>query len=97
MLYFFINIPYNEIIQFENRLPKGSYCLFQVQSSTSRYYGIMKKEAYQILKEYLPKESLANIELLDKKIFQLFFLQNISDNISYFGNRRLMVHLSDEA
>jgi hypothetical protein len=34
--------------------------------------------------------------VLEKNVFQLFFLQNISDNINYIGNRRLMIHLSSE-
>ena len=96
MIYFFINIPYNEIIQLENKLPKGSYCLFQVQTSSTRYYGMIKKDAYLLLKESLSKETQQNLEQLDKTVFQLFFLQNISDNITCIGNRRLMIHLSDE-
>jgi len=96
MIYFFINMPLNEASRLEDRLPKGCYCLFQMQSPSSRYYGIMKKEAYQTLLESVSEETRNHIEVLDKDVFQLFFLNNISDGISYLGNRRLMVYLSDE-
>jgi hypothetical protein len=96
MIYFFINMPLNEIVLLESKLPKGCFCFFQVQSATNRYYGMIKKDAFLLLKEILSNESQQNLELLDKNVFQLFFLQNISDNITCIGNRRLMVHLSDE-
>jgi hypothetical protein len=94
VLYFFINIPVNEIFQLENKLPKGCYCFFQVQAGSTRYYGMIKKDAFALLKESLSHETVQNLELLDKNVFQLFFLQNISDNITCLGNRRLMIHLS---
>ena len=37
-----------------------------------------------------------NLETLDKTVFQLFFLNNSTDQITYFGNRKLMVYLGDE-
>lgn len=96
MIYFFINIPQNEMAQLENKLPKGSFCLFQIQSGSSRFYGMIKKDAYQTLKDALSKESLQYFEPVDKNVFQLFFLQNVTDKIICIGNRRLMIHLSDE-
>jgi hypothetical protein len=89
-------MPLNEVEKMENVLPKGSYCLFQMQSSSSRYYGIMKKDAYSLFVQSLTEDSRKNLEVLDKTVFQMFFLNNMSDNISYFGNRRMMVYLSDE-
>lgn len=97
MIYFFINIPLNEVARLEEKLPKGCYCLFQMQSASSRYYGILKKDAYPTFLQSLTEETKKNLELLDKNVFQLFFLSNISDEISYLGNRRLMVYISDEA
>jgi hypothetical protein len=44
----------------------------------------------------LTEDSKKNVEMLDKNIFQMFFLQNISDNITYLGNRKLMAYISDE-
>ena len=76
MIYFFINMPLSELAKLEDNLPKGSYCLFQMQSSSSRYYGIMKKDAYAILSQTLTEESKKNVEVLDKTVFQLFFLSN---------------------
>lgn len=96
MIYFFINIPLNEVIKLEDRLPKGSYCLFQMQSASSRYYGIIRKDSFPLLMETLTEESKNNVEKLDKNVFQMFFLQNISDSITYVGNRRLMAYISDE-
>jgi hypothetical protein len=89
-------MPLNEILQLDEKLPKGSYCLFQVQSASSRYYGIIKKDAYPILVQSLTEETKKNVETLDKNIFQTFFLQNISDSITYIGNRRLIMYISDE-
>ena len=96
MIYFFINMPLNEVEKMENVLPKGSYCLFQMQSASSRYYGIMKKDAYSVFMQTLSEETRKNLEAIEKPVFQYFFLNNISDNISYLGNRRLMVYISDE-
>ena len=96
MIYFFINMPPSELAKIEDKLPKGSYCLFQMQSSSSRYYGIMKKDAFAAFGETLSEESKKNLEVLDKTVFQLFFLSNSSDEITYTGNRRLMVYISDE-
>ena len=97
MVYFFINMPPNELMKLEDRLPKGCYCLFQMQSASSRYYGIIRKDSFPVLMETLTEESKKNVETLDKNIFQMFFLQNISDNITYLGNRRLMAYISDES
>jgi hypothetical protein len=96
MIYFFINIPLNEAMNLEDKLPRGCYCLFQMQNASSRFYGIMKKDSFPLLLQMLNEESKQNIETLDKNIFQLFFLQNISDSITYMGNRRLMSYISDE-
>ncbi len=96
MIYFFINLPLNEVMMLEDKLPKGSYCLFQMQSASSRYYGIIRKDSYQLLLQTISEESKKNVETLDKTIFQMFFLQNSSDNITYMGNRRLMAYISDE-
>lgn len=97
MIYFFINIPPREVEKMEGALPKGSYCLFQMQSASSRYYGIMKKDAYPVFMQSLTEETRKNLETIDKTVFQYFFLNNISDNISYVGNRRLMAYISDES
>lgn len=97
MIYFFINMPLNELMKLEDRLPKGCYCLFQMQSASSRYYGIIRKDSFPVLMETLTEESKKNVETLDKNIFQMFFLQNISDTITYLGNRRLMSYISDES
>ena len=96
MIYFFINLPLNEVMMLEDKLPKGSYCLFQMQSASSRYYGIIRKDAYQLLLQTISEESKKNVETLEKNIFQMFFLQNSSDSITYMGNRRLMAYISDE-
>ena len=96
MIYFFINLPLNEVLILEDRLPKGSYCLFQMQSASSRYYGIIRKDSYQLLLQTISEESKKNVETLEKNIFQMFFLQNSSDSITYMGNRRLMAYISDE-
>jgi len=96
MIYFFINLPLNEVMMLEDKLPKGSYCLFQMQSASSRYYGIIRKDSYQMLLQTISEESKKNIETLEKNIFQMFFLQNSSDSITYMGNRRLMAYISDE-
>src|SRR4026209_2884561 len=96
MIYFFINLPLNEVLILEDKLPKGSYCLFQMQSASSRYYGIIRKDSYQLLLQTISEESKKNVETLDKTIFQMFFLQNSSDNITYMGNRRLMAYIADE-
>ena len=94
MIYLFINIPDNELATLEGKLPRGSYCFFQVQSTSTRYYGMIKKDAFTVLKESLTPETRQNLEILDKNVFQLFFLQNNSDNISFLGNRRLIIHLT---
>jgi hypothetical protein len=89
-------MPLNEVEKMENVLPKGSYCLFQMQNASSRYYGIMKKDAYSVFMQTLGEETRKNLEAIEKSVFQYFFLNNMSDNISYLGNRRLMVYISDE-
>ena len=81
----------------EETLPKGSYCLFQMQNASTRYYGIMKKDAYQAFTQLLTEETRKNLEIIEKTVFQYFFLNNISDNITYLGNRRMMVYISDES
>lgn len=96
MIYFFINMPPREVEKMEETLPKGSYCLFQMQNASSRYYGIMKKDAYQAFVQSLGEETRKNLETIEKIVFQYFFLNNISDNITYVGNRKLMVYISDE-
>ena len=96
MIYFFINIPLNELEKLEDVLPKGCYCLFQMQNASTRYYGIIRKDSYQMLLQTISEESKKNIETLEKNIFQMFFLQNSSDSITYMGNRRLMAYISDE-
>ena len=96
MIYFFINIPLNELEKLEEILPKGCYCLFQMQNASSRYYGIIRKDSYPLLLQSLTEDSKKNVEPLDKTIFQMFFLQNISDSITYLGNRKLMAYISDE-
>ena len=96
MIYFFINIPLNELEKLEDILPKGCYCLFQMQNASTRYYGIIRKDSYALMIQTLTDESKKNVEMLDKNIFQMFFLQNISDNITYVGNRKLMAYISDE-
>ncbi len=80
----------------EDVLPKGSYCLFQMQNATSRYYGIMKKDAYPVFAKTLGEETRKNLEAIEKSVFQYFFLNNISDNITYLGNKRLISYISDE-
>src|SRR5688572_10151216 len=97
MIYFFISMPPNELEKMENTLPKGSYCLFQIQSAITRYYGIMKKDAYPAFIQCLTEETRKNLEAIDKTVFQYFFLNNISDDITYLGNRRLMAYISDES
>jgi hypothetical protein len=96
MIYFFINIPLSELGKLEDVLPKGCYCLFQMQSASTRYYGIIRKDSYPLMLQTLTEDSKKNVEMLDKNIFQMFFLQNISDNITYLGNRKLMAYISDE-
>jgi hypothetical protein len=96
MIYFFINIPLNEVLKLEDVLPKGCYCLFQMQNASTRYYGIIRKDSYQLMLQTLTEDSKKNVEMLDKNIFQMFFLQNISDSIIYLGNRKLMAYISDE-
>lgn len=97
MLYFFVNIPNQEIIQLQKKLPRGSFCLFQIQGGSSRYYGLMKNDAREIFKENLSNETLQNLEYLDKNVFRMFFLQNINDSITCIGNRAMLMHLSDES
>lgn len=97
MIYFFINIPLNELAKLEDTLPKGCYCLFQMQNTSNRYYGIIRKDSYPIMLQTLTEDSKKNVEMLEKNIFQMFFLQNISDSITYMGNRKLMAYISDES
>jgi hypothetical protein len=96
MLYFFLNIPDDEIVKLQNHLPKGSFCLFQVQVGSSRYYGVIKNDAFPELQRNLTPETTRHLEKLDKNVFRMFFLQNIGDSIACIGNRTLLVHLSDE-
>lgn len=96
MIYFFINIPLNELSKLEDILPRGSYCFFQMQNASTRYYGIIRKDSYPLMIQTLTDESKKNVEMLDRNIFQMFFLQNISDSITYLGNRKLMAYISDE-
>ena len=96
MIYFFINIPFNEVEKLEGALPKGCYCLFQMQNASNRYYGIIRKDSYPLMLQTLMEDSRKNVETLDKNIFQMFFLQNISDSITFVGNRKLMAYISDE-
>ena len=96
MIYFFINISAKELDAIIEKLPRGSYCFFQVQQGSTRYYCMTREDGFAILDRSLSTETRQNLETLDKNIFQLFFLQNISDNINYIGNRRLMIHLSSE-
>jgi len=96
MIYFFINIPLNEVSKLEDVLPKGCYCLFQMQNASTRYYGIIRKDSYPLMLQTLTEDSKKNVEMLDKNIFQMFFLQNISDSIVYLGKRKLMAYISDE-
>ena len=96
MIYFFINIPLIELAKLEDVLPKGCYCLFQMQNASSRYYGIIRKDSYPLMLQSLSDDSKKNVETLDKNIFQMFFLQNITDSINYLGNRKLMAYISDE-
>ena len=96
MIYFFINIPFNEVVRLEDILPRGCYCLFQMQNASTRYYGIIRKDSYPLMIQSLSDESKKNVEMLDRNIFQMFFLQNISDTITYLGNRKLMAYVSDE-
>jgi hypothetical protein len=67
-----------------------------MQSASTRYYGIIRKDSYPLMLQTLTEDSKKNVEMLDKNIFQMFFLQNISDNITYLGNRKLMAYISDE-
>ena len=96
MIYFFINIPLNELEKLEDVLPQGCYCLFQMQNASTRYYGIIRKDSYALMLQTLTEDSKKNVEMLEKNIFQMFFLQNISDSITYVGNRKLMAYISDE-
>ena len=96
MIYFFINIPLLELGKLEDVLPKGCYCLFQMQNASTRYYGIIRKDSYPLMMQTLMEDSRKNVEVLEKNIFQMFFLQNISDSITYLGNRKLMAYISDE-
>jgi hypothetical protein len=96
MIYFFINIPLDELAKLEEVLPKGCYCFFQMQNTSTRYYGIIRKDSYPLMLQSLTDDSKKNVETLDKNIFQMFFLQNISDSITYVGNRKLMAYISDE-
>jgi hypothetical protein len=96
MIYFFINISGKELDALVEKLPRGSYCFFQVQPSSTRYYCMIREEGFSILERVISSETRQNLEVLDKNIFQLFFLQNISDNINYIGSKRLLIHLSSE-
>ena len=73
----------------------AAYWPYEKNAST-RYYGIIRKDSYQLMLQTLTEDSKKNVEMLDKNIFQMFFLQNISDSIIYLGNRKLMAYISDE-
>jgi hypothetical protein len=96
MIYFFINISGKELDILVENLPRGSFCFFQVQPASTRYYCMIREDAFSILERVLPSETRQNVEMLDKNVFQLFFLQNISDRINYIGSKRLLNHLSAE-
>jgi len=96
MIYFFVNIGNNEIAQIQQNLPKDCFCLFQLQPSSSRYYGIIKKGCIAQFEKLLSSETASYLEYVDENVFKLFFLQNYGDSISCVGNRRLLMHLSDE-
>ena len=96
MVYFFVNINNNDISKLQSSLPKDCFCLFQLQPSSSRYYGMIKKGSVPLLLKSLPEGGSAMLEYLDETVFKLFFLQNIGESISCIGNRRLLIHLSDE-
>jgi hypothetical protein len=96
MIYFYINISSNEVSLLQQKLAKGTYCLFQLQGGTSRFYGMVKKGTKNEFLALLTPETLQHIEYLEKPIFKLFLLQNISDSICCIGNRGLLLHLSDE-
>jgi|SRR4051812_2336076 hypothetical protein len=97
MLYFFINITPNELILIQKTLTKGSFCLFQLQSGTSRYYGLIRKAVQEEFTAMLTADTREHLEYLDKQVFKHFFLQNMSDTIYSIGNRGLLYHLSDES
>ena len=67
MIYFFINIPLNELAKLEDTLPKGCYCLFQMQNTSNRYYGIIRKDSYPIMLQTLTEDSKKNVEMLEIK------------------------------
>ena len=96
MIYFFISIGNHEIAQLQQNLSKDSFCLFQLQPSSSRYYGMIKKASIEQFEKSLTPEAASNLEYVDEAVFKLFFLQNIGESISCIGNRRLLMHLSDE-
>jgi hypothetical protein len=96
MVYFFVNSNSNDIQKLQNNLPKDCFCLFQLQPSSSRYYGIIKKQSAQLLPKALPEESASFLEYVDETAFKHFFLQNVGDTMYCIGNRRLLIHLSDE-
>lgn len=96
IVYFFVNISNNDIPKLQASLPKDCFCLFQLQPSSSRYYGMVKKASLPALLKALPEEAAGYLEYLDENAFKTFFLQNIGDSLSCIGNRRLLIHLSDE-
>ena len=95
MIYFFINIPLNELEKLEDVLPKGCYCLFQMQNASTRYYGIIRKDSYALMLQTLTEDSKKNVEMLEKNIFQIIIMQESWFNF-YESNERLVVLLSLE-
>jgi hypothetical protein len=96
MVYFFVNCNNNDIQKLQTNLPKDCFCLFQLQPSSRRYYGIIKKTSAPLLPKALSEESVPFLEYVDENAFKLFFLQNVGDTMYCIGNRRLLIHLSDE-
>jgi hypothetical protein len=96
MVYFFVNISNNDISKLQGSLPKDCFCLFQLQPGSTRYYGMVKKGSLPQFVKALPEETATYLEYVEENVFKLFFLQNIGESISCVGNRRLLIHLSDE-
>ena len=96
MIYFFVNIGNIEIANLQQALPKDCFCLFQLQPSSTRYYGMIKKGCMPQFEKSLTPETASYLEYVDEDVFKLFFLQNYGDSITCIGNRRLLMYLSDE-
>lgn len=95
MIYFFVNIDGNDLQKLQTNLPKDCFCLFQLQPSSKRYYGIIKKGSVSLLQKALPEEAAGLLEFVDENAFRVFFLQNVGDTMSCIGNRRLLIHLAE--